>query len=798
MGKGSLMFLLPTGGEPFLRKDIGEIVKIFHKNTGVRNVGIPTNGSTTARTVSIVKDLCESCPDLDLHIDVSLDGVGELHDEIRVFPGLFKRSIETYKALREIEKHYKNFSVQVETTVSKHNEDVLIENYEWFRKNLDVDTVFTLLTRGSPKEPLAKFFDVEKYQAYADHMEKEYKSGSLSGYDHFPFADFINAKRIVRHNLIAKIARENEYQIPVLRREPRRRDVRERRHLPVRAAHRPQARQRARGGLRLPEDLVQRGRGGVAQVHPRVEVLLHLRVLPHHQHPLQSAHDAGRPEGMVEPQDAQGVAQAHGQAAGARHARHLRNRRQHHGHRRLSASARFPGGPHVPRQAHLRRHPVPQRGGGRPRHHRADAADRRRGASWSTTPPPTAPRRSRASLGARVVFEGRKGYGRAYKTGFENARGDIIVTMDGDGTYPPNSIPLLLHVLLEEKIDFMTARRWRSKNDKSKSPLRLLGNAILSSATMVLFRRFLIDSQSGHVDLPARHPAAHPAGERRHGALAGDQDPGLHPPRDPLPRDADLLRRARRREQAQPLARRLRQPGRARKAAADARAAAPRVGHRHAVARGANSRSRNAGPRRPPDAMALCLAHATAGYLAYEALRPAGPHRPGLLAGAVLLANAPDLDFVPGLVVGASRRVPPRRDAHAGRRRGGRRRGVGDGALAASRAPGLVGVLRRRRVRQPPARRLDDGRCRPAATASRCSGRSAMPGCTRRSTCSGRSSSIRRVGSAFVRSLLTPTALLAWAREVGIARGGDRERACSLRAARGALAGPVADESLEP
>jgi glycosyltransferase involved in cell wall biosynthesis len=100
-------------------------------------------------------------------------------------------------------------------------------------------------------------------------------------------------------------------------------------------------------------------------------------------------------------------------------------------------------------------------------------------------------------LGARVVYEARKGYGRAYKTGFAEARGDIIVTMDGDGTYPPNSIPLLLHVLFEEKIDFMTARRWRSKSDKSKSPLRLLGNAILSSATMVLFRRFLIDSQSG-------------------------------------------------------------------------------------------------------------------------------------------------------------------------------------------------------------------------------------------------------------------------------------------------------------
>jgi radical SAM protein with 4Fe4S-binding SPASM domain len=102
----------------------------------------------------------------------------------------------------------------VETTVSKHNEDVLLENYEWFRRNLDVDTVFTLLTRGSPKEPLAKFFDVEKYQEYADHMEQEYKTGALGGYDSFPFADFINAKRIVRHNLIAKIVRTNEYQIP--------------------------------------------------------------------------------------------------------------------------------------------------------------------------------------------------------------------------------------------------------------------------------------------------------------------------------------------------------------------------------------------------------------------------------------------------------------------------------------------------------------------------------------------------------------------------------------------------------
>jgi len=50
--------------------------------------------------------------------------------------------------------------------------------------------------------------------------------------------------------------------------------------------------------------------------------------------------------------------------------------------------------------------------------------------------------------------------------------------------------------------------------------------------------------------------------------------------------------------------------------------------------------------------MALCFAHTAAGYLAYEAIRPTEAHRPGLLAAAVGLANAPDLDFVPGLIVG--------------------------------------------------------------------------------------------------------------------------------------------------
>jgi glycosyltransferase involved in cell wall biosynthesis len=99
--------------------------------------------------------------------------------------------------------------------------------------------------------------------------------------------------------------------------------------------------------------------------------------------------------------------------------------------------------------------------------------------------------------GARVISETRKGYGYAHKAGYAAARGDIIVTMDGDGTYPPDSVPLLLYVMLEEKVDFITARRWYSKNGGTKSPVRLLGNAVLSGTMMALYFKFVVDSQSG-------------------------------------------------------------------------------------------------------------------------------------------------------------------------------------------------------------------------------------------------------------------------------------------------------------
>jgi glycosyltransferase involved in cell wall biosynthesis len=99
--------------------------------------------------------------------------------------------------------------------------------------------------------------------------------------------------------------------------------------------------------------------------------------------------------------------------------------------------------------------------------------------------------------GARVIVEPRKGYGRAYKTGFLAAKGDFIATLDGDLTYPADRIGELADRLVKEGLDFITCDRLSTLRKEAMSGLHRLGNSVLSIATRILFRVPIRDSQSG-------------------------------------------------------------------------------------------------------------------------------------------------------------------------------------------------------------------------------------------------------------------------------------------------------------
>ena len=99
--------------------------------------------------------------------------------------------------------------------------------------------------------------------------------------------------------------------------------------------------------------------------------------------------------------------------------------------------------------------------------------------------------------GAEVVFEPTRGYGRAYKTGFDNVQGQIIATADADLTYPVEDIPELVKLLEEENLDFITTNRFAKIDRNAMSPRNRLGNSVLNMTTRLFFRIDLKDSQSG-------------------------------------------------------------------------------------------------------------------------------------------------------------------------------------------------------------------------------------------------------------------------------------------------------------
>lgn len=101
------------------------------------------------------------------------------------------------------------------------------------------------------------------------------------------------------------------------------------------------------------------------------------------------------------------------------------------------------------------------------------------------------------SRGALVLHEVVRGYGRAYKTGLQQSRGDIIVTLDGDHSYPPDAISYLLEAFLHSEVRFLSASRFPLKNRKAMSLKHWLGNKLLSLAMSILYFRWVRDSQSG-------------------------------------------------------------------------------------------------------------------------------------------------------------------------------------------------------------------------------------------------------------------------------------------------------------
>lgn len=102
-----------------------------------------------------------------------------------------------------------------------------------------------------------------------------------------------------------------------------------------------------------------------------------------------------------------------------------------------------------------------------------------------------------AECGAKVILEKRRGYGRAFKTGFEACTGDILATADGDGTYPIELLEPIATELLNKDVDFISCSRLPLTDKKSMEPVNFLGNYMMTVAASVMWLHPFSDILSG-------------------------------------------------------------------------------------------------------------------------------------------------------------------------------------------------------------------------------------------------------------------------------------------------------------
>lgn len=210
-------FFNMSGGEPFLRKDLPEIVRLACKYLKPRVIHTPTNAILTDRiienTEKIIQIISEYDPTVPFTVKPSIDGVGELHDEIRGVKGNFNCLLKTIEGLKHLEEKYDNFHLELGTVISNFNIDHL-EEIEDFVHSLGVESY-----RNEVAECRTEFFNLDDpITPPADVYQRLIKDFARKVEDNIgkkkKLARTTEAMRVVYYDIAGRILEEKRQVIP--------------------------------------------------------------------------------------------------------------------------------------------------------------------------------------------------------------------------------------------------------------------------------------------------------------------------------------------------------------------------------------------------------------------------------------------------------------------------------------------------------------------------------------------------------------------------------------------------------
>jgi len=214
---GHIYIFNMSGGEPFLRPDIAEIVRLACKYLTPGIIHIPTNAIAfdlaEQRTLEILDVIRASDPSIQLTVKPSLDHIGEKHDDIRGVHGNFEKVMALFNRLAALKSDYPNLHAELGTVISTWNVKDINE-IAGFVTNLGVDSY-----RNEIAEQRSEMFnredtitpDAEEYERAIRYFVQQIKAGMRS---RSFFQRMTNGFRLVYYDLAVRILKERRQVIP--------------------------------------------------------------------------------------------------------------------------------------------------------------------------------------------------------------------------------------------------------------------------------------------------------------------------------------------------------------------------------------------------------------------------------------------------------------------------------------------------------------------------------------------------------------------------------------------------------
>ncbi len=142
-----------SGGEPTLRRDVNQIIRLFVENNKIKRLIVPTNGLIKERVFDLVESaLGDNAGIEELYLNIALDGYGLTHDKIRGVPGNWEKTLACIEFLYPLKKRFgSRFRLNVNTVVCAENYFEMEKLAEFLWSQFSLDGQYFNIIRGETK-----------------------------------------------------------------------------------------------------------------------------------------------------------------------------------------------------------------------------------------------------------------------------------------------------------------------------------------------------------------------------------------------------------------------------------------------------------------------------------------------------------------------------------------------------------------------------------------------------------------------------------------------------------------------